>query len=44
MLAIAGKTAGPNGLTFWREPMSARGVTKAKIPKNINQIFFNSKK
>ena len=30
MLAIAGKTAGPNGLTFWREPMSARGVTKAK--------------
>jgi len=27
MSAIAGKTAGPNGLTFFRKPMGTRGVT-----------------
>ena len=29
MLPIAGKTAGPDGLKFLREPMGAPGVTKA---------------
>ena len=26
LLAIAGQTAGPNWLTFFREPMGAQGV------------------
>jgi len=37
MLAVAGKTAGPNGLIFWREPSGALGVTKAE-----KSIFFQN--
>ena len=37
MLAIAGQTAEPNGLTFFQRPMGIPGVTKAsKI-----QFFLN---
>ena len=31
MLAIAGKTGGPNGLNFFRDFSSTSGVTKASI-------------
>ena len=41
MLAIAGKTGGPNGLNFFRDFSSTSGVTKASIFFTI-RFFKNS--
>ena len=40
MLAIAGQTARPNGLTFLRKQMGTLGVTLAK-KKNFKMNFLN---
>ena len=44
MLAMAGQTAGKNGLIFFREPMGNRGVTKAKKIQYFFLIIFSSSK
>ena len=41
MLAIAGETAGPYGLTFLREPLSTPGLTKDKKMQKKNNFIKN---